>query len=74
MKLATPSRTGAVRVPPSVALPGLPPRATVTLKLPVVLVTRFPEASSTLTARLNPAPATTLDGGSVSIASWLGTW
>ncbi len=68
VKAARPSTTGSVRVPLRVPPPGSFPRAIVT----VLPLTAFPRLSSTWTVRPNVAPATTLDGGSVLIAIWLG--
>ena len=66
-KVATPSTTVAVKVPPRVAPPGLFPRPTVT----VPPLTGFPWLSSTWTVRPKGLPAATLAGGSVLIVIWL---
>ena len=59
--MATPSTTGAVRVPPRVAPPGLFPRR----DRHGAAADRIPQAVLDLDGQAEGLPATTLDGGSV---------
>ena len=62
--VATPPDAVTVREPPRDAPPGLP-GASDTVTGPLKLDARLPNASSAVTARPNPAPSFTLDGGAV---------
>lgn len=63
-----PLTTGSVRVPPSIAPPGLFASAMLT----VPPMAAFPRLSWTRTVRPNVLPAGMLDGGSVWMEIWLG--